>query len=348
MKSVNRFESNLIKILYAVMGKISMANALPLISRAFRGSPPRCLSRDAIDLIEQAIRKGCINKLVNWGGWQTESFLRNSGIAKGRLWERTNPEQLGLTFSEHTLDLLIWLTNANPTGARAKWKPPKKARLKVGDQFFFFLLLGSIQHTEQGQRLAEHPSFSKNGLIRLYYPQLYLDRKFPDPKFQPWVTGVGAAILEALQGPLASQWLNMERKKSTITRLDVMQRLGDEQTAVLNGLITAANNAKRHDLFRFLLQLLSGLLSEGSKSSDWTEHLNFEGVRMADRESSTQAALAVLHAVRSLSEQNQRFATVNFIDEDYQASQLWKQNWELLEGDRLIGLCRKVIQETTF
>ena len=121
MHTVNRFESNLLKILYGILERAPAAQTLPLILRAFSDGKPKCLSRTCVDLVQDALRKGCVSLLTKWGGWQNESFLRNGAESKGRVWERTLPEDLGLSFSAATLDLLIWLTAAETGDSNANW-----------------------------------------------------------------------------------------------------------------------------------------------------------------------------------------------------------------------------------
>ena len=53
--------------------------------------------------------------LARAGGWRRERQLRSGQRVEGRLWERTPPGELGLTFSRQSLELLMWFTAENPT-----------------------------------------------------------------------------------------------------------------------------------------------------------------------------------------------------------------------------------------
>src|SRR5947209_5453334 len=76
--------------------------------------PPACLSRPAVRLVKDALAKGCVFLLARRGGWRVERHLRGGRVAEGRLWQRTPPAELGLTFSRHALEFLVWITAARP------------------------------------------------------------------------------------------------------------------------------------------------------------------------------------------------------------------------------------------
>ena len=119
MQSVSRFEANLLRLLYYFMRREPQERALPLLEE--RRPVPACLSRTAVRLVQEALAKGTTFLLAHGtigGGWRVERHLRGElnkeKPAEGRLWHRTPPEQLGLTFSRHSLELLIWLTAEQP------------------------------------------------------------------------------------------------------------------------------------------------------------------------------------------------------------------------------------------
>src|SRR3712207_2905243 len=97
MKSVSRFEANLLHLLHYFLQQAPIQEALPLLEAKI--DRPRCLSRDAVELVKDALGKGCVLLLVRLGGWRRERFLRGERPAEGRLWERTKPAGLGLSFS---------------------------------------------------------------------------------------------------------------------------------------------------------------------------------------------------------------------------------------------------------
>src|SRR5687768_8729293 len=102
MKSVSRFEANLLRLLHYFLQQAPVQQALPLLEA--KVDRPKCLSRDAVELVQDALAKGCVLLLVRLGGWRRERFLRSEKPVEGRLWERTKPPELALSFSRNALD----------------------------------------------------------------------------------------------------------------------------------------------------------------------------------------------------------------------------------------------------
>src|SRR5262249_52923398 len=122
MRSVSRFEANLLRVLHCVLGRVPVEQALPIVLSATR--LPRCLSRDAVALVQEALAKGCVQWLARNGGWRREKHLRGDLSAEGRLWERTPPNDLALRFSRHALAFLLWLTATRPGRGKFAWPAP--------------------------------------------------------------------------------------------------------------------------------------------------------------------------------------------------------------------------------
>lgn len=101
MKAVSRFEANLLAVLRFFLRKAPAAQAHPLIQKP-HDAPP-CLSRPAVDLVQDTLAKGTMLLLAHGRGWHRERFLRDGRAVEGRLWQRTKPEELGLDFTRHTL-----------------------------------------------------------------------------------------------------------------------------------------------------------------------------------------------------------------------------------------------------
>src|ERR1700722_15561674 len=112
MQTISRFEANLLRLLYFFLRREPPERALPLVEQ--RVDPPPCLKRGAVRLVQDAFAKGCTHLLAQRGGWRDERHLRGERIAAGRLWERTAPPDLGLSFSRHSLEFLIWITACRP------------------------------------------------------------------------------------------------------------------------------------------------------------------------------------------------------------------------------------------
>src|SRR5262249_2169259 len=105
--SVSRFEYNLLRLLKFLLGQAPMDQSIPLIQNKF--TRPPCLSRTCVNLVEDTLSKGLTLYLVRSGGWRRERHLRGGKPIEGRVWERIPLEERVLTFSEHTLQFLVWL-----------------------------------------------------------------------------------------------------------------------------------------------------------------------------------------------------------------------------------------------
>src|SRR5262249_5380591 len=144
MHNVSRFEANLLRLLYFFLRREPVERALPLVEN--RMTPPSCLSRGAVRLAKDALARGCAFLLAQRGGWRRERPLRAERGAEGRLWERTPPEQLGLSFSQHSLEFLVWITAARPGDKEHAWGP-STAELTVGDLLLLFFAHEGLRET---------------------------------------------------------------------------------------------------------------------------------------------------------------------------------------------------------
>ncbi len=349
MKSVSRFEQQLITILRSFLGKVPMSQALPLIQRPFPGKKPKCLSRDCIELIKQSLQIGCVDNLTRWGGWKQDSYLRNGAPKTGAVWQRTLPANLGLRFSPLIIELLIWLTYTDASDERKKWTP-QSAKLKtLGDDFFIYLVVKAIRHKRLVNRFCEMSMFRDNGLICLAFPEVIADcKQQADPDFKPWVSGLGGVIVECLQAELADFWIEGEKEKSKIVDLDRMRALGEAQMVAYTRFLQAAKRQERTDIYRFLLTVGSKLLTKQSTPRQWFENLNVKGQRVADRSESYASALTLSTAMLELGKQNREFLGVSYVDDEYEASQLWKKEWERLDGNRVVEQAQRLLRETRF
>src|SRR5947209_544032 len=100
MQTVSRFEANLLRLLYFFLRREPAERGLPLVEQ--RLTAPACLGRSTVRLVQDALARGCTHLLAQRGGWRVERHLRGERIAMGRLWERTPPPDLGLSFSRHS------------------------------------------------------------------------------------------------------------------------------------------------------------------------------------------------------------------------------------------------------
>jgi hypothetical protein len=331
MKYVSRFESNLLHILHCIVGRAPIEQAWPMVYA--RLPRPKCLGRGAVEAVQEALAKGCALLLARQGGWRRERHLRGERVADGRLWERTPPEGLGLAFSKQSLEFLIALTACNPTDQQ----PPSSAtgdELTIGDRLLFYLAYDALRLTDVAAGLRAWPMMADHGLCWLAAPADFADSR-PDPDLAPWVSGAGAAVLEALQPALAGRWVLVERAKRDINDWRRMRAVGRAQERVLDAFLAAADAAGRRDLARFLLAAAARLLPGEPRPRDWVSSLDQPGLRVADRMETYQAALALPRRLDRLRAWERQARDVGYFDEGYAAAQLWKADWEAHDGEAL-------------
>jgi hypothetical protein len=344
-RAVSRFEAKLLRILRAVLRQSPVESALPLVLE--RSARPACLSRAAVELVGDHLAKGCVLYLARAGGWRRERFLRGGQARDGRLWERTPPGELGLSFSGHSLEFLIWLTAARPNDAQPPWQPPE-AELTAADRLLLFLAYDALRDTEAGPALRARPAFNRHGLCRLAYPEDFAQQaaNAPPPDFAPWVNGPGAWMLEALQPVLKACWLHAERRKAQVGDWQALRALGLSQERVLGAFTAAADAAGRPDLVRFLLQTAAELLMPNVTPAFFVGGLQGGGPpRLADRFEVYRRAVALLRHLDALQRWERRARTIGFLDEGYAAAQLWKSDWERLGGEELAARAQAVVRQ---
>jgi hypothetical protein len=344
MQTVTRFEANLLRLLYFFLRQEPPERALPLVEN--RCDAPPCLSKTTVRLMQEALAKGCTYLLASRGGWRKEAYLRGDRPKTGRLWERTEPADLGLKFSRHTLEFVVWITAQHP-GKDKSWHPPHDD-LTPGDRILLFFAYESLRGGAKGLGVDELPQrapLSQHGLLWLAYPEDY--GSTPDraaPEFAPWTSGVGACMLEALQRDLTDRWIHAEKRKGRISEYDEMRALGRAQERVLTAFLDAVEKAARLDLARFLLRAAAVLLGPDAEPQMWVGGLNHSGQRLADRAAVISHALTFLRHLDRLQRWERQARGVGYFDDGYHAAQLWKADWEQYQGDRLCERAQNIIR----
>jgi hypothetical protein len=339
MKSVWRFEANLLRVLQSFLGRAPSQQAATLVMR--QPSAPSCLSRAAIELLQDHLSKGVVRYLAQ-SGWKPERFLRGGRVVAGRLWQRTAPENLGLTFSRQSAEFLLWIMTAAAKETKS-WKP-KQEELTVGDRFLFFLAMQCLRGSDPGKVLARQDVFQRDALIRLAFPDQVSDTR-ARITWGPWTTGIGACMLEGLQDVLSARWIEIERGKARETNAGKLLALGTSQAAVLCNFTDALTATGRRDLARFLLSALANVLRDTPPATRWLGQCNFDSMRLAARSEIWRAALALVRHTSIFQEWDAQARTVGYFDEGYAAAQLWKSDWESHEGEHLHRVAQALLRE---
>jgi hypothetical protein len=334
MQNVSIFEASLLRLLSYFLRREPPERALPLVER--RVQAPPCLSRPAVDLVKDALGKGCVFLLAQRGGWRDERHLRGAKLAAGRLWQRTKPEDLGLEFSRHSLAFLIWITSARPGDKDPGWQPPAN-ELTPADLLLLFFAHEGLRDTVDSlgaPALRKRAPYSQHGLCWLAYPEDFAAACADGarPNFTPWMTGLGACMLEALQPDLLTRWLQVEGSKERLADAQLMRGIGQSQDVVLTAFLDACEKAGRRDLARFLLRAASHLVTRHAHPTMWTGALQLGGMRLADRAATYQAATAFLRHLDRLAAWTRWARSSGRFDDGYQAAKLWLADWEDLAG----------------
>lgn len=306
------------------------------------------MSRAAVRLTQDALAKGCVALLATRGGWREERHLRDGQGVGGRIWQRSRPADLALTFSRHSLEFLIWITAARPGDKEPPWEPPYE-QLTPGDLLLLYFAHQGLRDGAASLGAADlwrRQPFARHGLCRLAYPEDYAAALPPaQPDFSVWTKGVGAAMLESLQPELTARWVALEYAKASITDPARMQALGQSQEWALTGFLDAIEQAGRLDLARFLLDAARRLLGSHVTAAMWVEALDLRGMRLVDRTAIYRAALTFLRQLERLQAWERRARNVGYFDDGYAASQLWKADWEQREGDVLCARAQAIARQ---
>lgn len=329
-REVSRFEARLLRVARFFLHQVPPEQAMPLVQEKM--ARPKCLSANCVHLLKDTLSKGCVLFLVRAGGWRRDRFLRGEKPTSGRLWQRWPEGERPLTFSRHVLEFLIWVTSNKVSESKPFWDVPRD-ELTGADQLFLFLAFQELQYDAELRTAITTPGspFTRNALCWLAYPDSLADLG-PEavPDFSPWMSGLGACVLEALQPYLAGRWLDIERGKGQIGDWHRMRVNGIVQERVLQQYTHAAETAGRYDLARFLLRTTSQVLSVPNLPlTFWTGGLSGNApTRLADRLATQRAALVLARHLEVLHGWERRCRSVGYYDEGYAASQLWLSDWE--------------------
>jgi hypothetical protein len=344
MKIVSRFESHLLRVLQFILRRVPLEQALPVITGHW--SQPECLSQSAVELIQDHLGKGCTLILARCGGWRRERFMRAEQAADGRLWDRTPAPELGLVFSKHPLRFLLWITAHNPTDEKTPRWTATESELTPADELFFYLTYAALRETDIAPLLRNRPGFIGNRLCRLVFAEDLEPWDTEHPvDFAPWISGLGACVLEALQPELIERWVASELNKGRTSDWNHLRNHGQRQDQVLEAFLAAVEKAGRRDLARFLLVAMAELIQPNVTAQQWVNTPAITGARLADRVETYRSALALVNRVDRFRQWEHTARTVGYFDEGYAASQLVKTDWERYGGDELAARAQRIIRE---
>ena len=331
MTLVSRFESDLLRLLQALLGLAPIEGVTSTLIE--RRSRPACLGRPALALIGDTLGKGCVLRLARLGGWRRERHVRGDRVVAGRLWDRTPPEALALTFSARSLDLLLALACDVPGDPP---RPATPGEPTVGDRLFAFLAHESLRSGPFARAALARPELRSHGLARLAFPDDFAAASIDDPPdMAPWASSPGAEVVEALAPLLAARWVEIEQGKARIDDRARLAALARAQDSARDAFLGAVDAAGRRDLARPLLDAAAAVLPPGRGLKDWFDERLTDGLTLAERAAVRRSALSLLGAFDRLRAWDREARTVGYFDDGYAAAQLAKADWEARAGDEL-------------
>lgn len=343
-RQVSKFEFNLLRILRFVVGHFPADQGMQLVRAPI--TRPDCLSDTAVDLVRDTLSKACVLYLVRQGAWRNDKYLRASAPTQGRVWERIPLEERTLDFSRPVLEFLIWATAEKVNETKTAWDAAPKA-LTPADEFFFWLAFDAIRpDPDLLVALRKKDAFRLNPWCWINSPGDMAESDDPvPPNFTGMFDGQRAVFLECLQPQLAHRWIRSERAKGQIGDWKRMRTQGRAELATLTAFLKAADDANRTDLARFVLRTNAALFTTDMTPVFWTGGLQGSGPqRLADRLDTQRSALAVPRQMETLERWQARAVSVGYFDDGYQASQMWKAEWEAVNGDRVAVRARASVE----
>jgi hypothetical protein len=257
------------------------------------------------------------------GGARPMASVRAGASVRGRLWERHEVQPL--TFTQATVKFLRWLV-ATPFAAPASTLTELAAMpLSVGDQVLVYLALDAARTTPALRGLAIQPFVRNAPLAWLGFAPLLVGRGVKVPAFDSLTEGVGAIVVEALQGELAKRWYGSELAKRAITDPHELIELGGGQEGVLKAFMDACDKRGRRDLAAFVIDAAIPLLARNITPAP----AELDGkAPLSIRAQARNAAGSLLRAVIRWEAWDQEHRGVRFIDDNYQAAQLLLERYE--------------------
>ena len=305
------------------------------------GAAPHGLTAQAWELVAESCAQGSVRSVLRAGGAFTQTRWLKDAPVSGLLWEMFPPETLGLTFTEHTADLLL---HVGVAPERALETPLRAtSSVSLGDRWFAAQALRHLQGTPAANWVWRHLPFRDDGLLWLLFPEeiarLRGDVAAIEPDFSAWSTPVGQAWGSSLLHRVRECWCRRLRDQCSrgpgpdwSAGQTVLQRAAQ-------GWLKECARVESRELCVWLVPVLQQVIElQGTAARD----------DLFDHAATVQAAQwMVLELVEELERWTRRAQLTGYLDEGYPAAQFWLKVWETARGSDWIATARSIAGRQT-
>jgi hypothetical protein len=347
MRVVSQFENDLLRILQGVVSRAPIDQfRSQLVRKQLR---PKCLGRDAVELIEQSLAAGLVMRMTRSGAWQSDRHLRAGRLVQGNLWQRTPPHELGLSFSAASIDLLVDLTvtqNCDSMPSRVANSNQAAIDCTLGDRVLQYCIAHATAELPLLSEWYRQEPLISNELIALAMPDRYAAAEaFAVLDFEAWMTGTKAIMLEALQPEFGESMLRLGHLKSQLADPGQVEQLGIHEDRVFNAYLTAARKQRRPDLCQFILVAGNQLLSNTTSVRQWFPCLDVSKLNVSQRAATYRSGASLPRAICQIGDWHRESRSIGYFDEGYVESQWLKSCWEQVGGNQLRQQAERVLKE---
>lgn len=267
------------------------------------------LSPNGLHVLKDLLAKGVVRALVRGGGYRT----RRGPGPRGRLWERHEP--FALRFSSATMDLLRGAFEYAITDAQ-RWTRARPEELTMADEVVFFCVARALRQCRRTTRMR---GFEASSLVRIGFALDFDDLPAP-PRFERFLEGSGALVVEALSRDLAVAVVDTERERRTLTTLDRARLAADAIARGPSAFVSSCIKANRLDLGLFMLEAVRQILSEMGSGAGPTR-FSVRAVALSDRQRIMRGGLSLFESALLYRTIANRARAVGFVDDGYEEAQ---------------------------
>lgn len=286
---VTRGQASLFRIMRAVFGLIPAASVRADLVDAHAFSR---LSNEALDVLEEEMRRGLVASLVARGGFvdRVDAAGRN-----GAIWDRVEAPQFAL--GAPSMRLLAALTTT-PLSETHLTISRMAAPLSCGDELFFLLVARLLAELGLSRVLeGSRPVFAQSFLVRLAFP-CELESTFESREWARWSEGTEAVLVDAVHLLLRDAWVRASKLRKDVVSVKGLEDVTRAMQQSLGMFVAEAMRRERFEDVLFVLDAARLRLHERGGVHRWLgamTHLRADerGARAALGEPLLEAALTL-------------------------------------------------------